>query len=473
MKKWLLLLAALCLLPFSGLAGGEKAEVSVPDGGLVPWEPVLVLFTLPEAADADLVLLNEAGEEVFTVARGVRGIAGQNSLYWNGTYNHAPAPDGYWRLSLKAGPYQAETRISVGYTPSWTSPYAGKDPSLNYWTLPMGILNEEKVWEVLMSPITVVDNGKGEKAQIVLREEPSANSRGLGSITCATQGVHVLERGEEWSLVECYSSSFHDSPVLNWNTLVQGYVLTAYLQEIEPSREMGMVIDKLAQRLYIFREGRLFTTLMVSTGLSNRRQPYNETRSGEFLLTSKVGDFRSDNLTCGKAVRFNKGDLLHEVPYILGSDGRSRNYSSTEGKLGQKASHGCIRVQRRETPEGVNMNWIWANLKKNSRTRLLIWEDWQGRQIRIPSGDTLLYYNPEKGNYYHLKETCSCAPELQMQSFPYSRLDQKPFSGLKRCEWCAPPRRRAEIEEINAVYAPGGDHDPVLTKARKKCPRTR
>ena len=203
----------------------------------------------------------------------------------------------------------------------YTSPYAGQDIGLNYWTMPMDITQEEKIWQVLMAPITVVDAGKGEKAQVIIRSQPDKESDGVGVVTCETQGVHVLERGADWTLIECYSSSFHDSKILNWNTLVQGYVKTEYLKEVTPDQEMGMVIDKLTQRLYLFREGRLFSTLLVSTGLSNRRQPYNETRSGEFLLTSKVGTFASDNLKCAMAIRFNSGDLLHEVPYLLNRDG--------------------------------------------------------------------------------------------------------------------------------------------------------
>ena len=36
---------------------------------------------------------------------------------------------------------------------------------------------------------------------------------------------------------------------------------------------------------------------------------------------------------------------------------------------------------------------------------------------------------------------------------------------------CAAPQRRDAIREMNALYAAGGDHDPVLTEARKNCPR--
>ena len=93
----------------------------------------------------------------------------------------------------------------------------------------------------------------------------------------------------------------------------------------------------------IFRNGELFSTLLVSTGLTNARQPYNETRSGEYLLVSRVGGFMSDNMYCPRAIRFNDGDLLHEVPYVERNG--KQIYSVTEPYLGQKASHGCIRVQ--------------------------------------------------------------------------------------------------------------------------------
>ncbi len=105
------------------------------------------------------------------------------------------------------------------------------------------------------------------------------------------------------------------------------------------------------------------STLLVSTGLSNAEQPYNETRSGEFLYISATGGFQSDNMFCPRGMKFNDGDLLHEVPYIQRYEGGSKIYSATEPYLGQRASHGCIRVQRKTTPEGINMKWIWDNLK--------------------------------------------------------------------------------------------------------------
>ena len=356
------------------------------------------------------------------------------------------------------------------YTPSYGSPYAFENDDPTYWNTPMDITDVERIWAMIQSPMTVVDNGKknAEKTQVILREEPDEDSLGVGVVTCITQGVRVLETLDNgWSLVECYSSSFHDNTVTPWNMLVQGYVQTKMLKTVQPSQERGIVIDKLTQRMYIFEEGKLLSTLLVSTGLANERQPYNETRSGEFLLTSAVGEFKSDNLACSMAIRFNDGDLLHEVPHVKQKDG-GKNYKSCEPKLGTKASHGCIRVQRKRTPEGINMTWLWNNRIKN--TRLIIWEDWQGRQIAYPADDLTLYYNAKNGELYHSQATCYSVTRqgVEFTPFTYAELDNEPFASLERCEYCTPVLRRAEIDAINATYAEGGDHDPVLTAARAK-----
>ena len=111
------------------------------------------------------------------------------------------------------------------------------------------------------------------------------------------------------------------------------------------------------------------------------------------------------------------------------------------------------------------MEWIWDNRKHN--VKLVIWEDWQGRQIPYPEEDSAVYYNPKGGEYYHSAETCYCAKGKTFTAFTYGELDSEPYSKLRRCSWCTPPLRKSEIDEINALYAPGGDHDPILTEARE------
>ncbi len=357
----------------------------------------------------------------------------------------------------------------VVFTPSYGSAWPFREGEHSYWNLPMDITDEQAVWEMLTAPITVVDTGKksSERSQTYLYREPDEKSLKVGVVTCESQGVRVIETLENgWSLVECYSSSFHATKVEAWNLLVSGYIQTDYLKEVEPNPQMGIVVDKLTQRLYVFQEGKLLTTLLCSTGLvmwnGSKYQPYNETRSGEFLLMSKVGTLVSDRLLCDMAIRFNDGDMIHEVPHVNNADG-TKNYGNTEPKLGTKCSHGCIRVQRNKTPEGVNMAWIWKQLKSGSKVKFVIWEDWQGRQIPMPEADTALYYNPDKGQYYHRSSFCYCAKNVTFQPFTYGELEQEPFSKLKACGWCVPPDRAAEIEAVNSVYAFGGDHDELLT----------
>lgn len=304
-----------------------------------------------------------------------------------------------------------------------------------FWTLEMDITDEESVWNMLMQPITVL-NGK-QKEQILLRKEPDRKAEAVGEVTCASQSVHVLETLENgWSLVECYSSSFHDSRTEQWNQLVQGYVETKQLKTVKPHPDMGLVVDKLTQRLYVFVDGKLFSTLKVSTGLPNERQPYNETRSGEFLLVSAVGDFKSDNMTCEKGIRFNHGDLIHTVPYVGG-----KNYAPFEEVLGERASHGCIRVQRKRTPEGVNMTWLWNRYKRN--TKMVIWEDWAGRTSPETPMDTPVFYNANGGKDYHSQETCyGVRDEYEpMTAITYQDLFGPEFGHLKACAYCVPPEK--------------------------------
>ena len=365
------------------------------------------------------------------------------------------------------------------FTPSYGSPWT-EDLGSSYWTTPMDITDEEAVWNMLMEPINVIDLGKGKETKIQLNmyKEPDKDSKVVGEITNLSQGVRILEHLDNgWSHVECYSSSFASKPATKikaWNILVSGYIETKYIKQVQPTDQLAIVVDKLAQRVYVFSEGKMIAELLCSTGLvqtnnDGKNQPYNETRSGEFLLISKTGNLVSDRMICRYAIRFNAGDEIHEVPYVENKDG-TRNYKSTEPSLGNKKSHGCIRVQRYPTPDGINMEWIYKQLtgKLVGKVKIVIWEDWQGRQLPIPSDDTVLYYNPNKGQYYHSQETCKSTKKgIVFSPFLYSQLDEEPFSKLTPCPYCTPVRRKAEIEERNALYAPGGDHEEFLNSLRQ------
>lgn len=355
-----------------------------------------------------------------------------------------------------------ETLVSETHTTIITPAYQSThqcDHDHCFWNTPMDITNEQAIWDMLMSPITVVDGD--QKKQVYLMSEPNESATKIADVTCASQGLHVLESLDNgWTLVETYSSSFHDTKLKDaWNLFTQGYIKTDLLKTKEPgNKEFGIVIDKLTQRLYLFQNGEMIAELLASTGLANQKQPYNETRSGEFFLISPVGEFSSDNLKCSFGIRFNDGDLLHEVPHLVNADG-SYNYRTTEPKLGMRASHGCIRVQRLLNPDGINMKWIWNKIYKGiaSKTvKIVIWEDYLGRQIPIPSDDTMVYYNPDGGSNYHSRETCKGVKDkfLPLTGFRYDQMEEAPYVKLTACGYCTPPRRIADIQAINNAHLP-------------------
>lgn len=341
----------------------------------------------------------------------------------------------------------AQTPLPVLNTPGRES--CGKAGC--YWETPMIATDEAACWAMLTAPMTVIDGDP--RSQVFLRAEPDEDSAAIGEITCDTQGVHVLQDvGNGWTRIECYSSSFDDSRTQAWNELLTGYVRTDLLKEKQVKQKYAFIVDKLDQRLYIYEEGKLLDVLAVSTGLVTEGKPYNETRSGEYLLWTLSGAFADGDTTCNYGIRYNHGDLLHELPHT----GQS-NYGYTEPKMGQRASHGCIRVQRKRTENGINMRWIWNALYDGQvNSRLVIWEDWPGRAIALPAGDTPLYYNPEGGENYHDSPTCYGVKDRYepMTGFTYAELDSAPYDELTACAYCVPPRRTEDIEAINAAHLP-------------------
>ena len=322
-----------------------------------------------------------------------------------------------------------------------------------FWRLEMGRMDEAAVWKVLTQPVTVIEGKQREQVRILAEPDEKCKNY-VGVVTCASQAVHVLREEGEWTLIEAYSSSEEDSAVKVFAEQFQGYVKTKRLKTVEVDQHYGLVIDKLQQRLYVFKDGKLFTTMLCSTGFAKDKATlFHETPAGEFLMISWVGGFRAETLWCAYGMRINSGILIHEVPSRQETNKAGETYTSyarCERYLGEKASHGCVRVQRQLTPEGVNAKWLWDNLSRNPCTKVIIWDDLD-RELAYPSDDLLLYYNPNKGENYHSQPTCSLVKDKYepMTAFRYGELDEKPYKKLSPCPGCAPMPRRDKIDELN------------------------
>ena len=337
--------------------------------------------------------------------------------------------------------------------------------ALCFWNMKMGWMDEAEIWEVLTQPVTVLDGNQRQQHKVRARPEEDCTDY-VGCVTYESQGVHVLDRGEEWTLIEAYSSSVEGSPVKVYATLFQGYVPTSLLKEVPVDQKYGLVIDKQQQRMYVFQEGKLLTTLLVSTGFYNpkKKNPWNETPAGEFLLVSWTGrltltdDDGEPNMLCENAIRINDGILIHEVPKVprTDSDGNTTwSYTRCERYLGEKASHGCIRVQQKKTPEGINEEWLWKHLSNGSRkgqdyTKVIIWDD-AGRTLGYPDDDLILYYNAKRDkSYYHSSPECErIRGSSKTVEFTYGELEDSTYRKLSPCPNCAPQLRHSAIDTVN------------------------
>jgi hypothetical protein len=461
-----------------GTPSPQLSALQVSDPAIVPGSSWSISALASMAGTLRLMILEDDLSQKEISHREIT--VGEIVIPWDGMLDLQAAKAGTRTLSLTltdaggftSNPYHLV--VSVRAIPEATpqpspSPKPYKIPSLepiapeqegkSYWTLPVGQWNEKAIWDVMIQPFTIIQGGD-QRETYKLRAAPDKSterSNIVGEITYVSQGVHVLETLDNgWSLIEANNSSYGPDNRTrrgygDTDEVVKGYVETKYLEVTTPRTDYGVLIDKLKQEMYVFKEGKLFTTLIISTGNPTKQQPWNETPSGEYLMVSRVGDFLAGNLVCPMGMRINGGSLLHEVPYILNETTGWKDYSIQERQLGIKASHGCIRVQRKPNSEGVNMTWLWNNIKVN--TKVLVWDDFPGRYYEYPADDLMLYQNPDNGQYYHLDQNCASIRDRFLPlkgSFTYAELDDADHQSLTPCKSCNPPLRKAQIDKINS-----------------------
>ena len=489
----ILLSALLALCAVGGaLAAPELTGVFASDAWLTSGQAGWFFqFNASEGGAMALRLLSAQTGETVADLGAVRVEAGDGRVDWDGLLaDGSAAQPGTYMLAASvrndAGEESAQSLLSVqilepgdawqatvlsvdeepareiGAVPVATS-FWDMDPDAYDLTNPE---HQQAIWALMMQPITVLNVGQTEHVyptnQPGISRTPYKDNC-AGELHGQSQGVHVLEEdldGDGYLLIEAYSNdgTKTDSEYMELldAKLIQGYVKKSLLFEVTPSSKYALLIDKLRQKLFIFEAGAIIGSLDISTGLNNEKQPYNETPAGEFITISRVGEFVSGTMRADYAIRINGGTLLHEVPYRYGADGKTKLYAEFEGEIGRKASHACIRIQRRKNANGQNMAWLWSNLEL--KTKVFVWDD-QGRRMydpELPDPGTQLFRNPNGGSNYHLVEYCSGVKDKYLPltgDFTYGQLGEDEFSRLTPCPYCGAPQTPKELYARYAAAA--------------------
>ena len=126
MTRWrALLLTALVSAAFLLTAGAPgrparaeeaKTWIEVSADTVLPGQPVIVSFFVPEDGMCDIDLLDENGALLAKVAENRAVTAGYNAFYWNGTSQGWAVSEGERTLRLVMNGVSAETAVTVPAT---------------------------------------------------------------------------------------------------------------------------------------------------------------------------------------------------------------------------------------------------------------------------------------------------------------------------------------------------------------------
>lgn len=130
MRKLLCMLLCLTLLLPTLPVLSEVATLSIeePEGTVRPGKAVLLTFSVPAAGECDLLLLDADGSTVQPIVLAQPVSTGVNHLWWNGTYQGAPAPEGSYALTLVQNGVSVSVPVTIGtMAPYITAITARKD----------------------------------------------------------------------------------------------------------------------------------------------------------------------------------------------------------------------------------------------------------------------------------------------------------------------------------------------------------
>ncbi|MDO5377924.1 MAG: hypothetical protein Q4G52_06285 [Clostridia bacterium] len=258
-------------------------------------------------------------------------------------------------------------QIGVGVTDTAEQADAG------YWGLTADASDAE-IWAAITRELVGVDAGENESAYIY--DSVEADRSRLGTVSGISQGLNLIaERDDGWALVEAFRNED--------GAFVRGYIRSNKLRRATPNTAYGLVIDKAAQTLTVYKDGARIGSCAVSTGLPTEEYLQRETPAGEFITVTRRGTIEYYGKGYTKyTIRINGGYYICEIPTTKknGSD-----FSLLEDSLGEKATRGNVCIAHDASSDGgINAEWIWNMTDENKKVKVLIFDD--KARSEVPAG---------------------------------------------------------------------------------------
>ena len=229
--------------------------------------------------------------------------------------------------------------------------------------MPDRTMTDEEIWQYMMMPSVVSTEGILGHQEVY--DRPSKDGKVLGTLHGQSQGMEVLEiREDGWALIRAWT---HED-----GAQVTGYVPADKLKVVHPNGRYGLLVDKREQTLTLYEAGKAVAVIPVSTGLVTKDKLIRETAAGTFLTDEHEAGFSSEGYQYDYPLRYDGGNLLHQIGYRMKN--QRKVFTDQIVHLGEKASHGCVRLPMEPDPEnGLNAYWFWTHLP--FRTRVIILDD--------------------------------------------------------------------------------------------------
>ena len=207
---------------------------------------------------------------------------------------------------------------------------------------------------------------------------PDSGRKKLGTVSGISQGLNVIkERDDGWALVEAFRNED--------GAFVRGYIKSDKLRVVEPNPNYGIVIDKAAQTLTVYKDGARLGSCKVSTGLPTPKYPHRETPAGEFILVTRRGSYEYYGTGYTKyTIRINGSYYLAEVPTTKKNGSK---FLEMPDDLGAKATRGTVCIAHdASTDGGINAEWIWNMTDDNKKVKVLIFDDKPRTDVPVSTG---------------------------------------------------------------------------------------